>query len=257
MTSHRVIWIGLGGLGLALVVAVLFPSLVILVFHVAFGWIGFARRTLPGVTVPMGSVMVGLGSFAGMLVMGHVVGRWLFGEWTGRGPGAWRVKYTLSLSGLVLLTFVCGMAATGAVHHVGWLMTSDRPMWTPRIERQTLHCGSRMRLLWQTIRQYQLDHDGRLPDDLEVLRQLRPELELVCPSRGGLDYVYHGRGLVGELDPDVVLLIEPAVNHDGRGMNVLLGDGTVRFLAPDEAQAAMRRSMRVHNQARPGFGRSD
>jgi hypothetical protein len=101
-----------------------------------FGWIRFLHSTLPRVSVDAPGLLVG-----GLALLGLVIGQHLLLRSLTRPPAkqddesaaplpasTWRLRWTLSLLGVVLLMFVAGIAMVGLVHHVVWLATADEPM---------------------------------------------------------------------------------------------------------------------------------
>ena len=209
----------------------------ILVLYLGFGWIRYLVRTLPEVSVPAGSAAVGVACLIGVGILTHAMGRWLWNAMKSEAAPGWRARYTLGVVSLVVLLFASGMAAVGAAHQVGWLMTDPGPVWVrasrARVDR--VRCASALRQLDQSLRQYAADHEGRLPDTLDVLLAYDPYTDLSCPGDPGLPYVYHGRGLSLPTDGHIVIAAEPLPNHDGKGVHLLMGDSTVDFFEPDEA----------------------
>lgn len=211
-------------------------SPLILVFQLLFGWIVFLGRVVPQASVPPGSVAVGLASLAIAGLLGHRLARWLWREMRPDAP-PWRLRSTAIGVGVVLLMFACGMAATGAAHQVGWLMRDEGPMWVMQHPaRRRYICGIELRQIFYAFADYANDHDGKLPDSLEALASVDERVTLRCPSQTGMPYVYYGRGQTWPLDADVPVVAEPLANHEGDGMNVLFGDGSVRWI--DDFQVA-------------------
>ena len=97
-------------------------------FMLMFGWVLYMNRVLPDVTVDPSGLATGLVCLTLFTVGAHAFLRWLFGEVRGPGSPPWRWKWTGALVVSVILMFTAGMAATGVVHQVGWLLTS-RERW--------------------------------------------------------------------------------------------------------------------------------
>ena len=234
----------LGGIGF-LVLALLVPLAV--VFQVVFGWVYFAARVIPQTRVQAGGVAVAAVALAGAAAVGHWIAAWLWREMHARGDRPrWRVRWTLASLGVIVLMFVCGTAATGVAHQIGWLVRSDEPLFTRRRPASLrIYCGSDMRQIGQSLQQYAEENDGRLPRTLELLREWlnlgEADEWAACPSEIGLRYVYYGRGQIWPVGDDVPLLAEPLANHGGEGMNVLFGDGNVRFVEAHDARAVLAR----------------
>ena len=117
-----------------------------------------------------------------------------------------------------------------------------------------IKCGSNFRMIGLAIQMYSNEHQGRLPDSFEELlasTDITPE-DFLCPAAnetraagpttqavldqfaapGHCSYIYLGKGLTWNNDPQVVLAYEPNLAHGETriGMNVLSGDGHVDFI---------------------------
>ena len=115
-------------------------------------------------------------------------------------------------------------------------------------------CASNLRQIGQGIQMYANEHGGIFPPSLDVVlssQDLTSEV-FICPSSNHeraagattqavvanfradplhCSYVYTGVGLTSATaTPAHVLAYEQATNHNHKGMNVLYGDGTVRWL---------------------------
>jgi prepilin-type processing-associated H-X9-DG protein len=122
-------------------------------------------------------------------------------------------------------------------------------------------CESNLRQIWQAIALYAQENGGQYPLSLAVLlahKDITPSM-LVCPASSDeaasapdtagvvaeveaaennapghkhcLSYVYVGRGLNSKTaSKETVVVYEPLTNHDGKGANVLFGDGWVTFI---------------------------
>ncbi|MEL7238092.1 MAG: hypothetical protein AAGK78_04455, partial [Planctomycetota bacterium] len=130
----------------------------ILTAQLLFGWTGFLKRTVPEVRVPPESLVVGVGCLVVVVILGHVTLRWFWRE-TRPDAEPWRVRSSAMTLGVVLLMFVCGVAATGVAHQVGWLLHDPEPMWDlnrPGLDR--LRCGSNMRQIYRALDVYALEN---------------------------------------------------------------------------------------------------
>lgn len=97
-----------------------------------FGWWSFATRVLPQATVTWLGVLTG-GICLVLFTCGlHVFLRWLHGELRGEGEQRWRPRWTGAIVIGVVVMFAAGLAATGIVHQVGWLMRSRETWLEPR-----------------------------------------------------------------------------------------------------------------------------
>jgi hypothetical protein len=271
-------------------------------FTLAFGWATYVQTVLPTLPVNGRQAYFALLCLLTLLVVGHAFAQWLWRETAlnfspspgtpgeasgigdcpraGRGGGlprepnratrpAWRFRWTLATTALILLTFTAGIAATGVAHQSAWLARSEDPMFISRFRRDTqatldnLKCGSNLREIGQALYLYAQEHAGRLPDTLEELlttQNLDP-ITQVCPAsrecrnltgtptradaidparHGHATYVYLARGQHYPTPTTRPLVCEPLTNHDLTGMNILFSDGTAQFFPPAEAQKILR-----------------
>lgn len=101
-------------------------------------------------------------------------------------------------------------------------------------------CSTQMRSIGNALILYANEHDGRYPASLDnlVAGGYLPATSLICPrsSRVGsrMNYLYFVADRHYPTDSQTPLVSEPLSNHD-RGINVLLGDGTVRFVEGTDA----------------------
>lgn len=97
-----------------------------------FGWIGFIRNVLFRAQVSWPAVMLAAGLLLVLLACFHWLMRWMYRQWGADRPGAsleqrdsgtrrWRMSWSVSTVGIIILVFVTGVAATAAVHHILWL----------------------------------------------------------------------------------------------------------------------------------------
>lgn len=236
-----------------------------LVFTLAFGWVVYLTRVTSQAHVNWDGVGMGLLCLAGTIALGHWIGMWVWGAM--RNGEAWQKRWTLMGLAAVMLLFVSGMAATGVVHQTGWLLHSEQPMTKSNFRKYDRpKCMASMRELGQAMDQYAKAHDGRLPESLGELSELdiHPSV-FTCPASDdrpaeGPDiarqvddpaarhcsYVYFGKGKHWPLGKDEPVLAEPLSNHaedqirnQPAGMNILFGDGEVRWCATEEARAIL------------------
>lgn len=109
-------------------------------YRVVAGWFIYLTRTLPKVRVDgvaLGSALLWLALFAVGL---HSFCRWLYRALHQTAPpgtaiGRWRMRWTALLVGLVILLFSAGTAAVCVAHQIGFLATSDEPMFAIPVPR--------------------------------------------------------------------------------------------------------------------------
>jgi prepilin-type N-terminal cleavage/methylation domain-containing protein len=116
------LWIMSGGRGLPEIGALL------------VGWAVYVTETLPRVTVNWPSLLSALFWVALFTAGAHRFCRWLYREAGVRAspagpPRRWRVRWTVTGVLVVMLMFAAGTAAVAVAHQVGFLATSDQPMY--------------------------------------------------------------------------------------------------------------------------------
>ena len=164
----------------------------------AAGWYAYVAREFPAIELSWPGLVLAALCVVGSVVLGHWLIRWL---WESDAPAdngsvaSWRLRSTLKGFGIILLAFVCGIAATGVTHQTGWLLASPESLFR-RTNRPEVECSHRLRYLGSLMTLYALEHDGKFPDRLEQLEEIegfRAEL-LRCPSPAGHAYIYYGAG---------------------------------------------------------------
>lgn len=117
--------------GVGLLVCAGFAAPVEFALFVAFGWLFFLGRVVPGATVGWAGVATALACLAGFAAGLHAFLAWLVRA-TGPAEGPprrWRPRWTGTAVAVVVLMFVAGLATVGATHQVGWLLTSEQPLF--------------------------------------------------------------------------------------------------------------------------------
>jgi prepilin-type processing-associated H-X9-DG protein len=124
-------------------------------------------------------------------------------------------------------------------------------------------CAAHQRNLGQAIAFYANAHDGNYPPDLGALvENLDSPIVFICPNatkeipetwqgmtveqrsewvNANASYVYLGAGLTTQTaTPTTIVLHDRENRHQGQGMNMLYGDGSVKFLPVRDAKRALR-----------------
>jgi hypothetical protein len=112
--------------------------------------------------------------------------------------------------------------------------------------RPSVVCGTNLHAIGRACAFYGVESRGQLPPDLQFLATQvgpgasRPLVEaehLVCPvSKRPYFYL---TGLSPNGRPTDVIAYEPLWYHQGKGANVLLRDGSVRWLSPERYKAVL------------------
>jgi hypothetical protein len=135
---------------LGIVVAVLFfltclglgePFFVILI-----GWVLFPIHTIPKMTWEPTAFVVAAAALVMLVAVTHWLAGWLYNhrneidegdkssfvETTTNvlPPPRWRFRWSISLVGIVVLLFACGISIIVMIHQIGWLARSDKPIIT-------------------------------------------------------------------------------------------------------------------------------
>jgi hypothetical protein len=115
-----------------------------------------------------------------------------------------------------------------------------------------LACASHLRRIGQSLTFYAVKYDSNYPPalDLLILHADTPAEVFACESAGGT-YAYAGAGLSAEsVTRDHVLAYDRPDNHAGSGINVLYGDGDVRWLERAQAEHLLSELTAGHNPPR-------
>lgn len=92
-----------------------------------FGWWNYLARVIPRVTVSRAGLITVLLCGALFTFGLHNFLKWLHRGMIG-GEHPWKVRWTCSIVGVVVLMFAAGIATVGMTHQTAWLMTSKRPL---------------------------------------------------------------------------------------------------------------------------------
>ncbi|MCK6550977.1 hypothetical protein L6R52_34385 [Myxococcota bacterium] len=102
-------------------------------FHVLFGWIGYATRVLPAITVGPSALVTSLVTFVALVITAQL--------FAARVRPGWPLRWTLTGIGAVVAMFAASIAGAGVLHQLGWMITTREPLiassWTrPQMEHQ-------------------------------------------------------------------------------------------------------------------------
>jgi hypothetical protein len=164
------------GLFLCLFILVAAPWLLSVAYHLLLGWTTHAGTVLPQVTFNWSGVGMLALCVALAAGIGHRFCRWL---WQGTGhQDPWRLRWTISGLGMVVLMFSAGMAITAVAHQTGWLLRSKEPL---------LSSGSNERnasTSLKTIASAQADYRGNDRDGNQINDFWRADIAGLYAAKG-------------------------------------------------------------------------
>ena len=234
------------------------PPPVFAAAYLLVGWVLYLVRVLPQVQLSVGGVVTAVLCIAGVLLLGHYVGRSFASKW--------KFRWTATGTAIVVLLFVAGTAAVGITHQSVWIWKSDKSIayygFRTRETANRIKCQSNMREIWIALRTYAQAHNGAYPDSLAEIATTDEwiNFQLLCPTRiadvdierekltavdisrivalGETHYVYRGRGLRESSPADTPILTEPLIDH-ADGINVCFVDGRTEFVPTAEAEKVL------------------
>jgi hypothetical protein len=96
------------------------------------GWVTFPMHTVPKMTWEPTAIAVGAGALVLLIAVAHGLARWLYGHFNADSPQPrrWQFGWSVSIVGIVVLLFGCGICIIVTIHEVGWIVKSDEPIIT-------------------------------------------------------------------------------------------------------------------------------
>jgi hypothetical protein len=222
-------------------------------FHLAVGWIRHLVRVLPGVTIAWSGIALFAIALLAALCLAHGTTRWLWND----PSRPWRWKWTLLGGVAVILMFVSGIAATGVVHQVGWMVRSPVPLVLFGSRREISSrtpCADNLQRIGAALSRYANTHGGYRPRDRDdLVRTVAAEglqaADLICPAsfrdpapgtrpaewvpnvdESHFAYVVPRTPILAPDGQRRVIVYEPIENHYNMGLNVLFEDGEVEWI---------------------------
>jgi prepilin-type processing-associated H-X9-DG protein len=143
--------------------------------YLAFGWVIFLAKVLPQVQVAWSGValaVICLGAFA---VGVHWFLGWMFAQI--RPERRWKLRWTASLVGVIVVMFVAGLATAGMAHQAGWLLTAKDSLTSeswPSTAARRAQSMNNLKQMALALRSYH-DHERSFPPGGTFDRQGQPQ----------------------------------------------------------------------------------
>lgn len=102
-------------------------------FQALLGWLIYAQRVLPNVTIRWDAVVAFLLGLVVLTVLLQRIASWLRREMSETSP-KWRWRSSLLVVGLLIMMFVAGIIIVGLTHQVIWLASEDAPLYTQALK---------------------------------------------------------------------------------------------------------------------------
>ncbi len=101
-----------------------------------FGWLGFLKRTVPGITWNWDLIGMALFCVGAIILLGHRFAAWIATQIASKRGRSWQWLWRWTWCGVIGLSllFVIGMCVGGAAHQIGWIAGSEEP-WFERKPR--------------------------------------------------------------------------------------------------------------------------
>jgi hypothetical protein len=166
-----------------------------------------------------------------------------FTRWSSRSPGCRQraIRQGGTTTDIIAVIILLGLVGLG----VWWViktMGQSSQQYTQAVVKARkdaigMGCQMNMRSVWQVL-QANVAAEGTYPETRQELANLCGGSKVLrCPDPNGVDYVYLPPKRIDSEAPQIVLY-EPKAVHEGR-CSVLLSDGRLGFLSPEELKAAL------------------
>ena len=133
-------------------------------FYTLFGWLVFAIRTFPSVTVEWVAVAVAAGAVVLLIAVAHPLACWLCtsGQSAAEPPRQWRFRWTLAGVLSILSIFAAGIAMIAIIHQAWWLASSREPIFASggfRESARRIVSTNNLIQIGMGVRSYSAKHD--------------------------------------------------------------------------------------------------
>lgn len=157
---------GLLAVGMLLFIPGVVVPLVLFVIRLVFGWLIHAMKALATIVPTWQGFAAGTLLILATLIALHLL-LWACYRQMPGNPRKWKLRWSASIMGMLLILFATTCASVGILHHAVWLLKNDS--FRSRIDRNLLMAKVGGNHLAQHLRAYAEAHGGNYPPKFQDL----------------------------------------------------------------------------------------